>query len=123
VFFVEPHFFILIEGALVEFIEEGEGSRPIIFFLLFSFFLFIGFADENNLFLFSCCFLLEILGFDVDIIGIEEILVVVFGLLRIFGEELFDFDEICQEFKFLSGLPFEAGEEVSITEAVHGYLG
>ena len=87
VFFVVPHCFFFVEVTFIELVEACEGSRFVVLFLFLGLFFIVGFADEDDCFVFAC-FFLEVFGFDVDVIGLPDVFVEVFGFLGVLAEEV-----------------------------------
>jgi hypothetical protein len=119
VLLVVPHLSVLVEAALVEFVEECEGARLVILllFLLQFLLLVLGLADEQDGFALEGILLLDLLlGLDVEVVGVVEVLGEVLGLLRLLGEQFIDLVQGREEGEVLLRHHFEAGQQLGVAK-------
>lgn len=114
---VVPHLCVLLQSALVQLVEQREGSWLVVLLLLFCSLLILSFADEEDLLLLALSFLFALgLGLDVEVIGIVEILTEVFRLLCVLGEESLDLDDGGEELEVLARHWLEACQQFRVPD-------
>lgn len=119
---VVPHLRVFVQLALVQLVKKSKWTRLVVLLLLLPLLLLLRLTDQENLLLLLLWLLLVVLGLNVEIIRIPEILAQVLGLLRLHREKSIDVLFGGDELQSVPGYDCESRQQFRISKGTHAQL-